>query len=268
MFLAAIFTHANLFFLILVRVFAMLSVAPLFSSEAIPGAGRAGLAFFTAIVVFPWMLQSGYPIPDNGLAYVGLLVGEALLGILQGFFLVLVYSVFQMTGQFFAQQMGFNASETYDPLAQLELPVLGQFTNLIAMMVFLSVGGFSKIFLVNVWASFHAIRAIDFLTQQNIVSNMLITGLGVMFERSFLLRLPVYGVLLLTTTALGLIGKAAPQMNLMMMGFPISIGVGFAVLVLGMPFLLSAFAAVVSNGFTQLTDLLLRLAHHPVAGAP
>jgi flagellar biosynthetic protein FliR len=260
MFLADMFSHANLFFLILVRVFAMLAVAPLFSSEAIPGAARAGLAFFTAVVIFPWMEHAGYPIPDNGLAYIGLLIGEALLGILQGFFLVLVYAVFQMTGQFLAQQMGFNASETYDPLAEMELPVLGQFTNLIAMMVFLSVGGFPKIFLMNVWESFHAIRAVDFLTHQNLVSQSLIGGLGAMFERSFLLSLPVLGVLLLTTVTLGLIGKAAPQMNLMMMGFPISIGVGFSLLILGMPFLLSGFAAVVSNGFSQLNDLLMRLA--------
>jgi len=51
---------------------------------------------------------------------------------------VMVYSAFQMAGQYIAQQMGFNASEVYDPLAQVEQPVLGQFVNLSAMLIFVT----------------------------------------------------------------------------------------------------------------------------------
>ena len=259
--------NANLFFLILARVFAMLAVTPLFSSEAMPDAARIGLAFFTAVVVFPWMQASGYPIPDNGLAYVGLLIGEALLGLLQGFFLVLIYSAFQMSGTFIAQQMGFNASEVYDPLAQIELPVLGQFLNLSAMLVFISAGGFQQVFLVNVWESFRALRAVDFLTQPGFVNQTLLTGLSEMFQRSFLLSLPIFGILLLLTIALGLIGKAAPQMNLMMMGFPISIGFGFLIMMMSMPFLIQAFSAVIDNGFSSLEDLFRSISPPELRGA-
>ncbi len=259
--------NANLFFLILVRVFAMIAVTPLFSSESMPDVVRVGLSFFTAIVIFPWMQAFGYPIPENGLAYVGLLVGEALLGLLQGFFLVLVYSAFQMAGTFIAQQMGFNASEVYDPLAQIELPVLGQFLNLSAMLVFISAGGFQQVFLVNIWESFHALRAVDFLTQPGFVSQTLLTGLSEMFQRSFLLSLPIFGILLLMTLALGLIGKAAPQMNLMMMGFPISIGFGFLIMMLAMPYLIQAFSAVIDNGFNSLEDLFLSISPPEMRGA-
>jgi flagellar biosynthetic protein FliR len=255
-FLDQIVTNANLFFLILVRVFAMLAVAPLFSSESVPDIVRVGLAFFTAIVIFPWVNAAGYPIPENGLAYVGILIGELLLGLLQGFFLVMVFSVFQMAGQYIAQQMGFTASEVYDPLAQVEQPVLGQFLNLSAMLVFLSAGGFQQVFLTNVWASFHALRAVDFLAQPEFVSNHLIAALSNLFARSFLLSLPVFGVLLLTTISLGLIGKAAPQMNLMMMGFPINIGFGFLVMMAAMPFLVQAFSSVVNDGFDTLQTIL------------
>lgn len=255
MFFEQILNNANLFFLILVRVFSMLAVAPLFSSESVPDVVRVGLAFFTSIVVFPWVNAAGYPIPENGLAYLGLLFGEVLLGLLQGFFLVMVYSVFQMAGQYMAQQMGFNASEVYDPLAQVEQPVLGQFLNLAAMLVFLTAGGFQEVFLTNVWASFHSLRAVDFLTHPDFVSQHLISSLSELFGRSFLLSLPIFGVLLLTTVALGLIGKAAPQMNLMMMGFPINIGFGFMIMIAGMPFLVQAFSAVIDGGFVSLRDL-------------
>ena len=260
MFLESILTNANLFFLILVRVFAMLAVAPLFSSESVPDIVRVGLAFFTSIVVFPWVAAAGYPIPENGLAYVGLLVGEVMLGLLQGFFLVMVYSVFQMAGQYIAQQMGFNASEVYDPLAQVEQPVLGQFLNLSAMLVFLTAGGFQQVFLTNVWQSFHALKAVDFFTHPDFISQHLIVQLSDLFQRSFLLSLPVFGVLLLVTISLGVVGKAAPQMNLMMMGFPINIGFGFLVMMASMPFLVQAFSAVVNNGFESIEMLFIKLA--------
>jgi flagellar biosynthetic protein FliR len=258
-FLDAIYHNANLFFLILVRVFSMIAVAPLFSAESVPDIVRVGLAFFVSIVIFPWVQTAGYPIPENGLAYVGLLIGEALIGLLQGFFLTMVYSVFQMAGQYIAQQMGFNASEVYDPLAQVEQPVLGQFVNLSAMLVFLTAGGFQQVFLTNVWASFHALRAADFFTHPDFISNQLIGSLSELFQRSFLLSLPVFGVLLLTTISLGLVGKAAPQMNLMMMGFPINIGLGFFLMIAAMPFLVQAFSAVVDNGFDTLRDLFHQL---------
>ena len=265
MYLDLIVSNANLFFLILVRVFSMLAVAPLLSSESIPDMVRIGLAFFTAIVVFPWVQAQGYPIPENGLAYVGLLVGEVMIGLLQGFFLVMVYSAFQMAGQYIAQQMGFNASEVYDPLAQIEQPVMGQFINLSAMLVFISAAGFQQVFLVNVWASFKALRAVDFFTHPEFISHQLIASLADLFQRSFLLALPVFGVLLLVTISLGLIGKAAPQMNLMMMGFPINIGFGFFLMMASMPFLVQAFSAVVNNGFDSLQMLFARMSSSGVS---
>ena len=238
----------------------MIAVAPLFSSESVPDIVRVGLAFFVAIVVFPWVNAAGYPLPENGLAYVGILIGELLIGLLQGFFLVMVYSAFQMAGQYIAQQMGFNASEVYDPLAQVEQPVLGQFLNLSAMLVFLTAGGFQQVFLTNVWASFKALKAIDFFNHPDFISNQLIVSLADLFQRSFLLSLPVFGVLLLVTVSLGLVGKAAPQMNLMMMGFPINIGFGFFVMMASMPFLVQGFSSVVNNGFDTLQNLFSQLA--------
>lgn len=260
MFIENLADNANLFFLILVRVFAMLAVAPLFSSDSIPDVVRAGLAFFTAIVVFPWIQAAGYPIPADGLMYLGLLVGEALLGILMGFFLVLVFSVFQMIGDFFSLQMGFSASEVYDPLAMIEIPIVGQFLNLIAMFVFLSIQGFQQIFMVNVFQSFRGLRAVDFLIHPNFISDKLIVALGQMFQHAFLIALPVFGTLLIVSLVLGLLGKAAPQMNLMMMGFPISISVGFIMIVVSMPFLVQAFAGVVNHAFRDLGGLIDALA--------
>ena len=81
----------------------------------------------------------------------GLLVlGEVGIGLLIGFLLNLIFSAFQLAGQFFSLQMGFSASEVFDPLSQVEIPLMGEFLNLIAMLVFLTTSGMSKFLLVGV----------------------------------------------------------------------------------------------------------------------
>jgi len=256
MFLDNLVQNANLFLVVLARILAMLSVAPLLSSDSVPSIARISLAFFTAIVIFPWVQTVGYVIPEDGLSYAALLIGEILLGLLQGFFLVLIYTAFQTAGQFFAVQMGFGASEVYDPLAQIEIPVLGQLLNLVAMFVFLSIRGFQQIFLVNVFESFRTLKAMDLVTRPDVISTELIRNLSLLFERSFLISLPIFGTLLLVSITLGLLGKAAPQMNLMMMGFPFSITIGFLLMIASLPFLVEAFSGIVNLGFYELINLM------------
>ena len=144
------FNDWNLFLLVAVRILAMIEVAPLLSGSGVPQVAKLGLAGFAAAIVFPAVKASGYPIPADGVSYALLLVGEAMIGLTMGFFLSIVYSAFLTAGQFFAQNMGFGAMETYDPFAEVEIPIMGQFLNLIGMFVFLVTDGFQQLFLIGV----------------------------------------------------------------------------------------------------------------------
>ena len=73
------------------------------------------------------------------------MIGEALIGVITGFFINMIFSTFSSAGQFFSYQMGFGASEVYDALAQIENPLLGQYLNLIAMLVFLQINSFQTL---------------------------------------------------------------------------------------------------------------------------
>ncbi len=70
--------------------------------------------------------------------YVLVVAGEVLIGLTLGFLLSMIFAVFQTAGQFFSLQMGFGASEVFDPLAQVELPLMGELLNLVALLVFIS----------------------------------------------------------------------------------------------------------------------------------
>lgn len=253
--LSDLVAQAQLFLLVFVRVFALIAIAPLISSRTIPGLAKAALAFFTSFAVFPVVESAGYPIPDNGLAYGLLLVGEILVGILTGFFLVLIYAAFQLAGQLFSLQMGFGASQVFDPMAQVQIPIVGQFLNLVAMFVFVSVGGFQKLFLIGVQRSFETVRAVDFALMREDLLVEILNRLSRLFEQALMIAFPIMGTLLLIYVGVGLLGKAAPQMNLLILGFPIAISAAFLIIFLAFPFLVEAFEQIISESFEVLARI-------------
>jgi len=253
--------HWQLFLLIFFRIIAMIEVAPLLSSTAIPQVAKVGLSFFTASAVYPWVAKMGYPIPPGAMDWFLLMLGEVLVGLLIGFLLLLVFSAFQMAGQFFSLQMGFGASEVYDPLAQVEIPLIGEYLNLIAMFVFLSsdTAGFQKFFLSGVASSFEHLRAVDLVIHRDDLVRILIGGLAGLFESSLTISLPILGTLLLISIGTGLMSKASPQMDVLTMGFPISIAVSFLLLFASMPALMTAFSRVIDAGFESIGTLVVGL---------
>jgi len=249
-------TSANLFFLLFARFYAFFSVTPLLGSQALPGMARAGLTLLTTATLFPWAQRAGlWFIPDNGWAYLSLIFGEVLLGLFQGLVIVLVFSVFQMSGQLLATPMGFGVSEVFDPMAQIELPLIGQLFNLVATLLFLSISGLQKVFFTGIWQSVQAIRASDFLTFQGNNPYALVGAFAELFTKSLLLSFPILGILVLVNITMGLLGKAAPQMNLMMIGFPITILTGFVVMIFVFPYLANAFGVL----FDQGLEMVLRV---------
>jgi flagellar biosynthesis protein FliR len=250
------FADFNLFLLVAARVLAMIEVAPLLSGQGIPQVAKVGLAGFAAAAVFPAVKATGYAAPDDGAAFALLLAGEAMIGLMMGFFLSIVYSAFTTAGQFFSLQIGFGASETYDPLSEVELPIMGQFLNLIAMLVFVATSGFQKLFLVGVQGSFTAMRAGDLATRRNDLVPFLLQSVGALFQQALILSLPVLGTLFVISVAMGLLSKAAPQMNFLTEGFPITLAVTFFIMISALPFMMEAFSHLIEASFDDLGILV------------
>lgn len=240
-------------FLIFARVYAIMQTAPMLSSQSIPGIARVSLSLLTSVLIFSWI---SYPVPDTGLGYAMVVIGEIFVGIIIGLYLNIIFSAFQTAGQFFSLQMGFGASQVFDPLAQIELPLMGQFFNQVAMLVFVAIGGFQRTFQVGVYGSFQAMRAVDLVGHQEDLAAFLLSGLVRLFAQALVMSLPVVGTLFLVSISMGLLAKAAPQMNLLMLGFPINIGVAFLMIFLAMPLIIYAFAGIIESAYTYLGDMM------------
>jgi len=248
--------QARLFLLVFGRVVALLRTAPLTSSTAIPPLSRGGLAFFVALMIHSSAGSLYGPVPQVGLGYALALLAEVALGIIMGLLLQLVFAIFQTAGQMFSFQMGFGASQVYDPLAQIEIPLIGQFLNLVGIGVFLGIGGMVRIFVMGLTGSFSVMKGTDFLASSSFLRDILIGSIGGLFEQSLILAFPILGTLILISVTMGLLAKAAPQMNLLLVGFPLQIGIGFVIMLLATPFIAEKMSNLVDMGFELIETYL------------
>ncbi len=248
---------AQLYLLVFARVSALFRTAPVTSSSAIPPLARGALAFFSSIIFYYFVGDLYGAIPQIGLGYALALVAEIALGIIMGLFLQIIFAVFQTAGQLFSFQMGFGASQVYDPLAQIQIPLIGQFLNLLGIGVFLSVSGMKRLFITGLAGSFRVMKGTDFLVAGPYLEETLIKAIGGLFEQSLILAFPILGTLILISVTMGLLAKAAPQMNLLMVGFPIQIAVGFIIMLLATPFIVEKMSLLVDMGFNMIESYLI-----------
>ncbi len=253
---AELMSRAPFFVLAAARILSMILSTPLLSIQSVPRVAKVALAGLVAFIVLPQAYTEGWNLAPFSLDFALLLIGESLIGVITGFFISMVFATFSSAGQFFSYQMGFGASEVYDALAQIENPLLGQFLNLVAMLVFLQINGFQTLFLGGVLRSFQSLNCISLAASHEFLLPFFLKGLTTLFLNAMTIALPIVGTLFLVHVAMGLVSKAAPQMNLMSEGFPITILVSFTLLILSLPIMLNLFISVMQAGFSSFQDLL------------
>jgi flagellar biosynthetic protein FliR len=281
-----ILNFGPVFLLIAARAIAMIETAPLLSSDAVPQVAKLALAGFATFAVLPNAGAFAVELTTAGMAGVSgvgfvnlpgagvlsdlryepfslrfllLIIGEGIIGIIIGFYLTLIFATFSTAGQFFSLQMGLGASETFDPLAQIENPLMGQYFNLVSMLVFLVVGGFRELFLGGFWRSVQTINIAMLIEGRQPVITMMVTGLSRLFLDAMVISLPILGTLFLTSLSTGLISKAAPQINILSEGFPIAIITAYLLLFATLPFLVEAFSHVIDAGFANIESLFAEI---------
>ena len=243
-----ILSQAPLFLLVFMRCAAMLFTLPLFSTRAASRIAKVALAGYMAFFILgstdlsfygPYLVEDGVA----SLQFFLIAVGEVLIGIIIGFYVSVIFSAFSTAGQFIAFQMGLSAASSYDALSQVENPLMGQFFNLVAMLVFMQTHWFQILFFKG-----------NIATAGNHIVTFLLKSLTDLFADALVISLPVMGTLSLITITTGLLGKAAPQMNLLSEGFPIMILVAFTIIAFVMPDIIDFFVRSFNKGFADLGE--------------
>ena len=249
--------HFQVFLLIMIRLNAMIIIAPFYSSGVIPFRFKALISFLITLAIFPVIAAGGYTIPGAMGEYLLLVFREVAIGIYIGFLVSVVFAAFQLSGQFFAVQIGFGINEVLDPIGQISVPLIGQFKNLIGLLVFLAIYG-HHFMIEAVYRSYELAPIVSFSKAfTGGLFKYLAHSFSGMFVVALKIALPVVGTIFLVSVSMGVLAKAAPQMNIMMLGFPFKIVVSFCVLLLISPLIVKIMQVSLERTFKFLTNVLL-----------
>jgi len=233
------------------RILGLIAAAPVTGGAQFPARGKVALALLITIVVAPALP----PLPriDPG-SWHGLfmLFYELAIGVALGFLMRLVFASIELAADLIGVQMGLGFAQFYDVQAAAAVPVLGRFFGLAATLAFLAINGHLLLFSV----------LVDTFTTIPIGGGVsdtfwrtLATWGGHMLFSALSLALPVIAALLVTNLALGVLSRAAPQLNIFAVGFPITLLVGFVAALFSISYFLPIFEHLVG----ETTEVMLKL---------
>jgi flagellar biosynthesis protein FliR len=172
---------------------------------------------------------------------------ELLLGGLLAFGLFAGFAAFQFAGRIMDIQMGFGVAGLLDPATRNHAPLLGMILNLTAVLTFFAIGG-HHLLLRGLAFSLERIPPGSSLSAFPIAT--VIEQFGAMFVYAALLAAPVMTVILLVDIGMAMMARTMPQMNVFIIGLPLKIFVGLAILAISLGFIGPAFARVFDGLFT------------------
>lgn len=225
----------------LVRILAFIAAVPLWSTAGIPRRTRLILGLAITLALAP-ALPAMPNVAPGSLTGLWILAQQMLIGIAMGFAARVVFTAVDLAGEFIGFQMGLGFATFYDPLNSAQTPVISEFIGLLGLLLFLSLNG-HLIYIATLAQSFHAIPVSATSLGTGSWLNIAELG-GKIFSAGLLIALPVIVALMITNIALAVLTRAAPQLNIFALGFPLTLIGGFIALAISMNYLATPLQAL------------------------
>ncbi|HKY93232.1 MAG TPA: flagellar biosynthetic protein FliR [Nevskiaceae bacterium] len=213
--------------LVLARIASMLMIAPVFGNPGVPPMVRLMLVLLLTVLVLPLVPQAP-PLAVFSGPWFFAMIHQVLIGIAMGLTLRVVFEAFALAGELIANGMGLGFAQMADPIRGGSSPVVSQFLIVSASLLFLASGAHLTM-LAGLAHSFEARPVSQSVLDPGTV-RLLIDWAGSLFAGGLQLALPVVGALLAVNLALGVLGRSAPAINLMAVGFPLTLVLGLVML--------------------------------------
>ncbi|HVI38965.1 MAG TPA: flagellar biosynthetic protein FliR [Gaiellales bacterium] len=221
------------FILVLARVSPLFVLAPLFNSRLIPARVRGIVAVALAVGLSP-VLVKGHHLATDPAELVWLAGKEMLIGLAFAFVVGALFAAVTVAGSFLDSLIGFSYGSLVDPLTGTQSSILQQAYSLVAILVFIAIGG-------DGWMVRGLARTYDVVPLDRMPSlTAMVQGVDTAFVSIFLSAIQVAGPVLLaivlTDAAFGLVSRVMPQLNVFGVGFPAKVMVGLLLIGVSLPF--------------------------------
>jgi len=224
----------------------MLMIAPIYAASSFPVRIRVVLAVLVTASLYP-VLEPVKGVDPVSLQGFIILAHQVVIGAAMGFFLQMAFQLLVIAGEAIAMTMGLGFARMMDPQNGVQVPVVAQYFIIIATLLFLSMNG-HLLLLQMIIKSFDILPVSEVGMTRDGIWQVVSWG-SQMFVGAILVAIPAVTALLMVNIAMGVITRAAPQLNIFAVGFPLMLLLGFVLLVLTLPSVLPQFANQVSHAF-------------------
>ncbi len=253
---AIIFSSTEIlrFVIVLLRISGIVVFAPFFGSPSIPYQVRVAFALVTSLLLTHLLpidfVPAGLGLTDITLIFIGEIVSGLILGLAAN----LVFAGMQYAGQLISLQMGFSLIKLIDPQTNVESSVFSFIHNYIGILFFLLLNGHHW-FLKAVSESFHIMPVGGIQVHASLVEHIVNLS-SQMFVIGLRIAGPVIVVTIITDIVVGIIGRSAPQLHILILGLPLKLLVGFSCLCISMYFIPRYLESVFSSLYKTIFTLV------------
>ena len=213
------------FLLTFMRLSLVIFMLPVFDTTGVPTQLKAAISLILTLALWPRISAPAMALPAHPFGIVLLLAGEVLIGLVLGLAVRCFFAGIQAGGEILAMQMGFSMINFADPLSGNNTGLIAHFLYMVAMLTFLTLNG--HLLLLQAFAQTFAVLPMGTLSLREGIMTELVHLVGMIFVFAIKVAAPVMAILLFAEAALGLMGRAAPQVPIMEIGFPLKIAIGF-----------------------------------------
>jgi len=237
------------FFWPFIRLGGLMMIAPVIGDNRVPVRIRLMLCLALTAVVAPTI--GTMPTPELLSAqWILIVFTQILIGVALGLMLQLVFNAMVVAGESIAFTMGLGYALMNDPSNGVQIPVVSQFYSIFVTLLFLAFEGHHA--LIALVVESFALLPVGEAVTGNMLWNI-IEWSSVLFVGALQVALPALAALLSVNLIMGIMARAAPQLNIFSVGFPITMLVGFFVLVLTLPTVASTFQSLVFSAFDNMS---------------
>jgi flagellar biosynthesis protein FliR len=226
------------------RALSLIATLPVLGQRTVPMRVRIALAALVVLAAQP-TLPAIDAVPLDSAAAVMLVLQQVLVGVVMGFSVRVVFAGVELAGEVVGLQMGLNYAGFFDPVSATQGTATGRFMGTIVGFLFIIINGhlFVMAALVGSFKAF-PVGPEPFAVLHALQPQML--GLE-LFRLGLWIALPLVGMLLFVNLVLGVISRVAPQINIFSLGFPVTLVVGLAGLLLTLPMLQQPFTVALEQ---------------------
>jgi flagellar biosynthesis protein FliR len=235
-----------------VRISSCLMVAPAFGALFVPARVRIVLGGAITLAVAP-LIPTPEAVAPFSLAGVVITIQQVIIGIAIGFSLEVLFEAVTLGGQLLANSMGLSFAFNMDPMHGVQTPVLGQLYSMLVMLTFLSLDGHLRLIELLVDGFRTLPVGATGIGSEGIWS--IVTWGSQLFTGALSVALPGVTALLIVNIAFGVMSRAAPQLNLFAVGFPITLVFGLAIVIAGLPATQTTFIRLLLDAFATLRKI-------------